>query len=298
MREHLRRQRGCDVVTFADAMDVIAGTGSAAKVRAALRRMTGGRSDVVVAAAEPACWIGVKCSEQETSSMLRAAYGEARSSTNMSFVNSGQYVGSRSGLAAFLDYADRVLEAARAGALPTRSIDFDDRRGKTAAFLDDQGLLASYAVAYPDKVIIDDAGELFGSMKRWFVLQDEAYAEGPMQVARNGVFHIPACDVRAHLKASSDPGAKRAWFHPSCDGMRLDTRKKRFATGIGHHCLLPATNATIPNFFWCKASDTIDDLVYDAAGLPIRPLLGWHANGYAGHVLLTSLLAARPTSRR
>ena len=59
-------------IVYADAIDVIAGSGSEAALHAAVRSL-GATGDALVASAEPACWVGAACSEAALRAMRRLA---------------------------------------------------------------------------------------------------------------------------------------------------------------------------------------------------------------------------------
>lgn len=296
VRDHLSSSKSCDVVVFADATDVVAGTGHADAVIAAIDELTAGRQDALVVAGEAACWNGKTCSRRDAESFLNVVSGGQTPRLNMSFVNSGQYAGSREALLAFLDFA---TDAARD--LPR--------------FVDDQGLLVAYAAKYPHRVKIDDTGLLFASMKRWFKLDDEkddddyrhaATKTPPPAAAREqsfGVVSDSRCVERAVARRDSSLFVSN-WLHPPCYGMRLLNKPKRFATGLGRHCVVGDDDAAnhsfaLQHFSWCQEEDEdVYDLVYDAGrGVSIRPLLGWHGNGYASHALIAALLPRIPSRR-
>lgn len=286
VRHHLSLSESCDVVVFADATDVVAGTGSADAVIAAIEALSKGRRDALIVAGEAACWNGKSCSRRDAEAFLHAYSGDQPPGPNMSFVNSGQYAGTREGLVAFLDFA------AAAHDLPE--------------FVDDQGLLVAYAMTYPDRVIIDDTGVLFASMKRWFELDEEGSRRATMPTVSPGQPDAASNDRLKCVEravASRDSSLSLWWFHPPCNGMRLLNKPKRFATGRGRHCVVPENDDrandsfALQHFSWCLDRRIgVYDLVYDAAGLPIRPLLGWHGNGFASHALLAALLPRIPSS--
>ena len=58
-------------MVYADALDVIAGTGSERELRATLRRLGAVDDGQLVASAEPACWLGEACSVSAVRTMRR-----------------------------------------------------------------------------------------------------------------------------------------------------------------------------------------------------------------------------------
>ena len=73
IREYLLSEEGrrWHTVVYADALDVIAGTGSEQALRATLRRLGAGDGGQLVASAEPACWLGEACSVSAVRTMRR-----------------------------------------------------------------------------------------------------------------------------------------------------------------------------------------------------------------------------------
>ena len=74
IRDYLRSEEGrrWEWIVYADAIDVIAGSGSEAALHAAVRSL-GATGDALVASAEPACWVGAACSETALRAMRRLA---------------------------------------------------------------------------------------------------------------------------------------------------------------------------------------------------------------------------------
>ena len=73
IREYLLSEEGrrWHTVVYADALDVIAGTGSERELRATLRGLGAVDDGQLVASAEPACWLGEACSVSAVRTMRR-----------------------------------------------------------------------------------------------------------------------------------------------------------------------------------------------------------------------------------
>ena len=153
-------------IVYADAIDVIAGSGSEAALHAAVRSL-GATGDALVASAEPACWVGAACSEVALRAMRRLAPAHFATQDAL-FPCSGQYAGTAAAVLAFATWGVAAL-AAPPAATPVRAALGDPP-------LDDQGLLIAYWLAHPGKVLVDSDASLFGNLARWYVPEGELRA--------------------------------------------------------------------------------------------------------------------------
>jgi hypothetical protein len=96
-------------VVYADALDVIAGTGSERALRATLRRLGALNEEQLVASAEPACWLGEACSASAVRTMRRLR-PEHFGTPHAPFPCSGQYAGRRMAVLQYVEWAIDVLE--------------------------------------------------------------------------------------------------------------------------------------------------------------------------------------------
>ena len=115
--------RDLDVVVFSDATDVLvkilrANAGTLREVDT-LDFHTGQRrtgeveehleGDQLLVAGDPSCWIGAVCDEVEAANLRRALPGHFEN--RGLFANSGQYVGSRTAVLRFVDWAVGQLDS-------------------------------------------------------------------------------------------------------------------------------------------------------------------------------------------
>ena len=294
-------------VVYSDAMDVIANGGGGGDVLAALARVGGDR---LLVSGEPACWVGDVCDEAEVAEMRRRApahfakrgSGYANASV---FVNSGQYAGSRGAVLAFLDYAIATLDfmEAHGNALPPDvEALFSDRRGDLARaggfHCSDQCVLTAYWMTHVDRVAVDVDAAVFGSLKGFYVLEDDDRGlRGALaaNATRGGARPRLGAPVptsawaslpearwpAASPYAADDPPPKCHW---------LEDAPKRFAGGAGRFCA--DYDDVADDFAW-----TCDAAAPGAKGIPTlafrgeAPLLGWHGNGRAPTHFFQSLLA-------
>ena len=293
-------------VVYSDAMDVIANGGGGGDVLAALASVGGDR---LLVSGEPACWVGDVCDEAEVAEMRRRAPAHfARSSgyANASvFVNSGQYAGSRGAVLAFLDYAIATLDfmEAHGNALPPDvEALFSDRRGDLARaggfHCSDQCVLTAYWMTHVDRVAVDVDAAVFGSLKGFYVLEDDdrgLRGAAAANATRGGTKPRRGAPVptsawaslpearwpAASPYAADDPPPKCHW---------LEDAPKRFAGGAGRFCA--DYDDVADDFAW-----TCDAAAPGGKGIPTlafrgkAPLLGWHGNGRAPTHFFQSLLA-------
>ena len=127
--------------------------------------------DQLLVAGDPSCWIGAVCDEVEAANLRRALPGHFEN--RGLFANSGQYVGSRTAVLRFVDWAVGQLDAKDvttelANLLsPSRIAEMKAGRFEPS----DQCLLHAYWASYPDRVRIDSNAAVFASFKRFYVLE-------------------------------------------------------------------------------------------------------------------------------
>jgi hypothetical protein len=174
VREYLRSGHGEQwrYVVFSDVLDVLAGTGSARELHAALASFGAAdeNSSTLVASSEPACWVGAKCSSEAIDQMRRAQSEHFASHAH--FPCSGQYAGSRMAVLRFVDWALHMLALP---ATPPPVTALFGAQGDVARS-DDQGLLTLYWLLTPGAVVIDQRATLFGNLARWYALKRERLA--------------------------------------------------------------------------------------------------------------------------
>ena len=166
VREYLMNEgKDLDVVVFSDATDVLANAGTLREVE---RHLEG---DQLLVAGDPSCWIGAVCDEVEAANLRRALPGHFEN--RGLFANSGQYVGSRTAVLRFVDWAVGQLDAKEvtrelANLLsPSRVAEMKAGRFEPS----DQCLLHAYWASYPERVRIDSNAAVFASFKRFYVLE-------------------------------------------------------------------------------------------------------------------------------
>ena len=279
-------------VVYSDAMDVLANPGNAAAVVAAA---AGG---ALVVAGEPACWVGDVCDAEEVAEMRRRAPAHFSRGGGYDrpavFLNSGQYAGSRSAVLAFLDYAVATLDAmeARRGALPPDlAALFSGRRAALAAAggfrCSDQCVLTAYWMTHVDRVAVDVDARIFGSLKRFFVLDDDDRGARAPNASRGGGAAAARAAVawRAFDAAEWPPRSRYADAPapPACGW--LEAEAKAFAGGPGRFC--GDYGAVAGEFAWACGGPGPPVLSFRG----LAPLLGWHGNGHAPTHFFQSLLA-------
>ena len=254
IREYLLSEEGrrWHTVVYADALDVIAGTGSEKALRAALRRVGAVDEGQLVASAEPACWLGEACSDAAVRTMRRLQ-PEHFSTPHAPFPCSGQYAGGRTAVLRYVEWAIAALEQ------PAARTPIRVTLGDPA--LDDQGLLIAYWLSQPPgTVLVDGHCRLFCPFARWFVLDAE------LQAGR------------------ASPHAERAV--PWCGELAAGAR--RFSEGVGYFC---SDAYNLEGFRRRCGAGGRCDLAYAEpnGGAALRPLLGWHGPGHNGKTLFRPL---------
>ena len=127
--------------------------------------------DQLLVAGDLSCWIGAVCDEVEAANLRRALPGHFEN--RGLFANSGQYVGSRTAVLRFVDWAVGQLDAkdvTRELATllsPSRIAEMKAGRFEPS----DQCLLHAYWASYPERVRIDSHALVFASFKRFYVLE-------------------------------------------------------------------------------------------------------------------------------
>ncbi len=312
IRDYLRSSEGrrWQWVVYADAMDVIAGSGSEPQLHAALSALGAANDGKLVASAEPACWVGEACSETAIRSMQRLSPVHF-AKPHPQFPCSGQYAGSAAAVLAFATWGVAALEAP-SHATPVRGALGDPP-------LDDQGLLIAYWLAHPGQVVVDDGAVIFGNLARWYVLEAE------LRTGRRGgggsaaaAAALPPRDVDGgRSRGEGGAGAEDARRVPWCSA--LDGGRRRFATGHGHYC---SDAFNLEGFSLACDADRRCDVRYAATELKaapadarrgrfrrrryaaakvdgsggtrgggevLEPLLGWHGPGHNGKTLFRPL---------
>ena len=252
IRDYLRSEEGrrWEWIVYADALDVIPGSGSALELQAELR-LLGASDGRLVVSAEAACWLGVPCSDEAIRAMRRLA-PEHFAAPHALFPCSGQYAGSRAAVLRFVEWGLAALAASAESAPVLQSLAKDGE-------FDDQGLLIAYWLAERGAVIVDRDARLFGNLARWYVLQSELKSRRESTYATRDV---PWCS-----ELSSGP--------------------RRFYEGYGHYC---SDAFNLDGFEQHCAADGRCDLRYAQPGRPtLQPLLGWHGPGHNGKTLFRPL---------
>jgi hypothetical protein len=306
LHEYLSSAEGSrwETIVYTDAMDVLANAADAAAVGAALRTLAPG-PDRLLVSAEPSCWIGAVCDAFEVSAMKRRAPAHFSRTSPTLFLNSGQWLGTRRAVLAFLEYAIRVLDdmEARGGSPPP---DLDEvlspsRRAEALAgtfHCSDQCVLTTYWLAHLDRVVLDVDAAVFGSMKRFYVYaDDDRGVRTPLEAT--DAKKRPGIGWRAAPRVAWPSDSKFADRPPPPDCARLEQKQKAFLEGPGNYCEDYAHIGAAFSFA-CDA-DGPPPLVYadpgpePAAGAfaapRLAPLLGWHANGHVPTTFFHSLAA-------
>ena len=167
----------------------------------------------------------------------------------------------------------------RAGVLPQDLRDLLP----TVSKLSDQGVLVAYWLTHPESVRVDVEGELFATLKRFFVLSGDdrgrrgRNASRPHHKAPRQISWKPLS--QNEWPPSSDYRAAPA--PPNCT--RLELPKKKFLAGSGLYCSTYDAFAGRFAYECPSAALALDDGA-------VKPLLAWHANGNAAKDFFYSLL--------
>ena len=273
VREYLMNEgRDLDVVVFSDATDVLANAGTLREVEEHLE------GDQLLVAGDLSCWIGAVCDEVEAANLRRALPGHFEN--RGLFANSGQYVGSRTAVLRFVDWAVGQLDAKEvtrelANLLsPSRIAEMKAGRFDPS----DQCLLHAYWASYPERVRIDSHALVFASFKRFYVL--EADDRGVRTPGRQADGQGQAATLRWQpLAPAAWPKASPFSDKPLVACKELELPVKRFIDGPGYYC--DDYDHVAGKFKWrCNQAGAARMLVYKGgANNTTRPLLGWHANG-------------------
>ena len=271
VREYLMNEgRDLDVVVFSDATDVLANAGTLREVEEHLE------GDQLLVAGDPSCWIGAVCDEVEAANLRRALPGHFEN--RGLFANSGQYVGSRTAVLRFVDWAVGQLDAKDvttelANLLsPSRIAEMKAGRFEPS----DQCLLHAYWASYPDRVRIDSNAAVFASFKRFYVL--EADDRGVRTPGRQADGQGQAATLRWQpLAPAAWPKASPFSDKPLVACKELELPVKRFIDGPGYYC--DDYDHVAGKFKWrCNQAGAARMLVYKGgANNTTQPLLGWHA---------------------
>ena len=239
VREYLMNEgRDLDVVVFSDATDVLANAGTLREVEEHLE------GDQLLVAGDPSCWIGAVCDEVEAANLRRALPGHFEN--RGLFANSGQYVGSRTAVLRFVDWAVGQLDAKDvttelANLLsPSRIAEMKAGRFEPS----DQCLLHAYWASYPDRIRIDSHASVFASFKRFYVL--EADDRGVRTPGRQAEGQGQAATLRWQpLAPAAWPKASPFSDKPLVACKELELPVKRFIDGPGTTATTTTTSRKI-----------------------------------------------------